>query len=371
MDFELTSAQKDLCRDILALGRRLSGAPPEPSGAFPHEAWRACAEFGIQGLPFSRALGGRGHDPMTTVIALEALGSAVRDNGLLFALSAQMASVQMPIARFGSDRQRETYLRDLCSGKVIGAHAMTEPGSGSDAFSLATRADRQGEVYVLNGEKSFVSEAPVADLYLVFATVRAQASVLGITAFLVERGTPGLRVGPPIQKTGLESAPMAMLFLEDVPVPASQRLGREGRGASLFADAMEWERIMIMATGVGALARQLEDARTSHRRPGPDYAVLADMKVRLELARLILYRATWAKERGEQAAAFSSMAKLVIGEAMLRGALEAMQLEGVPACARTNTTARDLCDFVAAPIYSGTSDMQRRVIARSLGLHDD
>lgn len=345
---------------------------------FSRPLWTRCAEFGIQGLPFPETYGGRGSDVLTTVLALEALGYGCRDSGLLFGIGAQMWSVQMPIFRFGTDEQRRRYLPRLCDGTIIGAHGMTEPDSGSDAFSLRTTAERRGDRYVLNGTKTFVSNAPVADVFLVFATIDRSKGVLGLTSFLVDRDTPGFRVSPPIEKMGLTTSPMAELIFEDCEVPAENRLGREGRGAAIFDDSMEWERSCILAPFVGTLQRQLEtcvryakDRRQFGKRIGDFQAVsgrLVQMKARLETGRLLLYRAAWTKQQGLPAAGEAALAKLYLGEACLQSSLDAVQVHGGYGFTREYELERTVRDSVGGRLYSGTSEMQAAIIARTLGL---
>jgi hypothetical protein len=381
MEFAWTAEQVAFREAVIEFARRClrdDVTERDRDGTFARELWRQCGEFGIQGLPFPEEYGGGGRDALTAVQALEALGYACRDNGLLFAIAAQMWSVQMPIHRFGTEEQKRRYLPRLCSGEWIGAHGMSEPDSGSDAFSLRTRAERRGEEYVLNGTKTFVSEAPVADAFLVFATIDARKGPLGITGFLIERDTPGFRIGRPIHKMGLRTSPMAELVFEDCPVPAANRLGREGRGAQVFNDSMEWERGCILANALGAMERQLEDsvtyARERHQFGGPIsqfQAVqhrLVDMKVRLEAARLLLYRAAWAKQNDRDAGPAAAIAKLVVSEAWVQSGLNAVQIRGGYGYAVEYEAERDLRDAVGSTLFSGTSDMQRNLIARSLGL---
>ena len=192
------------------------------------------------------------------MLIMEGLGYGCRDNGLLFALNAQMWAVQHPIMAFGTEEQRQKYLPPLCRGEFVGAHGMTEPDSGSDSFALSTKAERTDAGYVLNGSKTFVTNAPVADLFLIFATLDKSKGFLGITAFLVDKGTPGLSVGRPIEKMGLRTAPLGEVVLEDCAVPAAARLGREGNGAAIFNHSMGWERSCILASCVGTMQRQLE-----------------------------------------------------------------------------------------------------------------
>lgn len=381
MDFAYSPEQAELREAVIAFARRSLGddvSARDQEGSFSRELWRRCAEFGMQGLPFPPEYGGSGLDALSTVIALEALGYACRDAGLLFGIGAQMWSVQMPISRFGSEAQRRRYLPRLCSGEWIGAHGMSEPDSGSDAFGLRTLAEPCGDHYLLNGTKTFVSNAPVADLFLVFASVDRGKGVLGITGFLVERGTPGFRVGKTIEKMGLTTSPMAELVFEDCRLPAESRLGREGRGAQIFNDSMEWERSCILAGCLGAMERQLETCvaharqRRQFGKPIGDFQSvsnrLAAMKLRFETARLLLYRAAWTKGEGRPAAMEAAMAKLYLSEAWIQSCLDAVQIHGGYGYTREYGIERDLRDSIGGTLYSGTSEIQRMIIARGLGL---
>jgi len=361
-------AGKTLAQDVIELDR---------SHGFSREAWQLCADFGIQGLPFPQRYGGSGEDVLTTVMAMEALGLACRDNGLLFGISAQMWSVQMPILRFGSDAQRERYLPPLCSGEWIGAHGMSEPDSGSDAFSLRTRARRDGDAYILTGTKTFVSNGPVADVYVIFATVDPSLAALGITGFIVERETAGLTVSRPIEKMGLRTSPMSEVHLEDCRVPSERRLGREGRGAGVFNDSMEWERACILASALGAMQRQLETcvqySRERHQfgRPiGDNQSIsnrLANMAVRIEAGRHLLYKAAWLKQAGQASGTAAAMAKLYISEAWIQSSLDAVQIHGGYGFTTEYEVERELRDSIGSTLYSGTSEIQRAILARSFG----
>jgi alkylation response protein AidB-like acyl-CoA dehydrogenase len=231
---------------------------------------------------------------------------------------------------------------------------------------------------VLNGTKTFVSNAPVADIFLVFATVARDKGVLGITGFLVERDTPGFAVGRKIDKLGLTTSPMSELIFENCIVPAENRLGREGRGAQLFNDSMEWERACIMAPCLGTMQRQLERCvaharvRQQFGKPIAEFQAvthrLSSMKLRLEAARLMVYKAVWAKQEGHPAGAQASMAKLFLSEAFIQSCLDAVQIHGGYGCTREYEIERDLRDSIGGTLYSGTSEIQRAIIARSLGV---
>jgi alkylation response protein AidB-like acyl-CoA dehydrogenase len=219
----------------------------------PEENWLKCARFGLQGLPIPEEYGGSAADILTVMLIMEGLGYGCRDNGLIFALNAQMWSVQLPILSFGTEAQKQKYLPGMIRGELIGAHGMTEPDSGSDAYSLRTRADRVEGGYVLNGSKMFVTSGPVADMALVFATIDPAKGRWGITAFLVDKGTTGFTLGGDMEKMGLRTAPLGELAFQDCFIPEENRLGREGAGASIFNSSMEWERSAILASHVGAM----------------------------------------------------------------------------------------------------------------------
>ncbi len=362
-------ARKELSYDVIARDR---------ADEFPWEAWRKCANFGIQGLPFPEEYGGAGADIMTTMLTMEGLGYGCRDNGLIFAMNAQMWSVQMPILSFGTDAQKQKYLPGMCRGEIIGAHGMSEPDSGSDAYSLRTRAERVDGGYVLNGSKTFVTNAPVADVALVFATVNPARKMWGVTGFLVEKGTPGFTIGKPIDKMGLRTAPMAELIFEDCFIPEENRLGPEGAGSNIFNDSMEWERSCILGSHIGAMERQIEEAvQYVNEREQFGQAIgkfqsvanrIVDMKVRLETARLLLYKVAWLKKQGKSAVMEAALAKLYLSESFVQSGLDAIRTYGGYGYMTEFEVERNLRDAIGGMLYSGTSDIQRNIIARLMGL---
>ena len=379
MDFGWNEDQLRLRDDVLRFAREELDedfAARSRAGTFSRDLWRKCADFGIQGLPIPEEYGGTNQDAVSASAAMEALGYGCRDQGLLFSLHAQMWSIEMPILRFGTDAQKRRCLPRLCDGSWIGAHGMSEPESGSDAFGLRTRAERHGDVYVLNGSKTFVTNAPEADLVLAFATVARNKGMWGITAFLIERETKGLTIGKNIEKMGLTTSPMAELFFEDCEVPAENVLGCEGQGAAIFNHSMAWERSCILGSTVGAMNRQLDEclsyakARHQFGKPIGSFqlvaAKIAEMKVRLETARLLLYRAAWAHSRGESNALEGAIAKVYISEAAVQSALDAIQLHGGYGYMRDLDSERELRDAIGGRLYSGTSEIQRNIIARGL-----
>lgn len=368
-DTVIKFAQNELNEGVLERDRR---------GEFSLKNWRKCAQFGIPGLSIPEEYGGSNADILSTMLAMEGLGYGCRDNGLIFAINAQMWSVQHPILSFGTQEQKEKYLPGLCSGDLIGGQGMTEPDSGSDAYSLRTRAERSNSGYVLNGTKMMVTNAPVADLVVVYATVDPDQGASGITAFLVEKGTPGFTISRDIEKMGLRTSPMGELIFQDCYIPEENRLGAEGAGASIFNSSMEWERSSILASHVGAMEHQLETCvryareRKQFQQPiGKFQSVanrIAEMKVRLETARLILYKVAWLKKMGKPTNMEAAIAKLYLSECFVASSLDAIRIHGGYGYMTEFEVERNLRDSIGGTLYSGTSDIQRVIIARWLGL---
>jgi alkylation response protein AidB-like acyl-CoA dehydrogenase len=342
------------------------------------EGWRRCAAMGLCGLPVPSELGGAGADRVTTAAALEALGYGCSDAGLVFSLNAHLWSTVIPVWQFGSEQQRGRYLGPLCRGEWIGLHAMTEPDSGSDAFSLTTVAEPDGDGYVLGGRKTLITNAPVARLFLVFARAPGSEGPLGVNAFLVESDAPGLTVTPPTDKLGLRTAPMADLVLDEVRVGADSLLGPAGRAARVFATSMEWERLLIMAGQLGALQRSLEEAVAYARRrrqfgaPIAEFEAVADKlvdaRVALAAARALMYETAWSYDHGEMRPGPAAAVKLLSAETVLRAALDLLQVHGGLGYTRELPFERRLRDAVGARLYSGTSELMRRILATDMGL---
>jgi alkylation response protein AidB-like acyl-CoA dehydrogenase len=350
----------------------------DPAEEFSPRGWQACARFGVLGLPFPKEYGGAGEDIFTTILTMEGLGAGCRNAGLLFALNAQMWAVQHPLLAFGTPSQKEKYLPKLISGEIAGAHAMTEPESGSDAYGLQTTAERNSGGYVLNGVKKFITNGPVADVSVVFATINANRGIWGVTAFLVDRDSPGYHASPPVRKMGLSGAAMGEIHLENCLVPIENRLGGEGGGARVFESSMEWERSSILACQLGAMQRQLDECigRARERRqfgqPIGKFQVVAnrivEMKVRLEAVRLLLYQTAWKKHNGMNIVMDAAIVKLYLSEAFVDSGLDAIRTFGGDGYLTESGVEQDLRDAIGGLLYSGTSDILRNVIAHQLGL---
>lgn len=381
MDFSWSTEQEALHDRIVAAARDRLGADlleRDREARFDREGWDHCGELGLQGLPVPVRFGGGEQDPSTMAHALLGLGYGCADNGLAFALGAHLWGTVLPIATFGTEEQKARWLPGLASGRAMGALAVSERESGSDAFQPRTTAERRDDGYVLDGHKVFVTNGPIADVVLVLATLDPGAGRRGLGVFVVERGMAGLAFGAPVDKMGMRTAAMGELTLDGCAVPARNRLGEEGGGVGVISHAMLWERGLILAPAVGAMQRQLEVCMAYARKreqfgqPIGSFQLvssrLVDMRLRLEQARLMLDRMAWLLSRGGPAYDFASLVKLSISEAWVASCQDALQIHGGQGYLTGPGIERDLRDALASRIYSGTSEIQRRVVARWMGL---
>jgi hypothetical protein len=381
MDFAWSEQQSELRERAAEMARRELNEgmlQRDAEGTFNRSGWKRCGEFGIQGMPIPERYGGGGFDPLTTVGVLESLGYGCKDNGLVFSINAHMWTAEIPILDFGTEEQKRRYLPGLCSGELIGGNAMTEPGSGSDAYSLATTAERRGDHYLLRGSKCFVTNGPVADVLVVYANSNPERGPNGISAFLLEKGFPGFSWTENHEKMGLRTSPMAELYFDGCRVPVENRLGKEGAGKSLFTHSMTWERACILASAVGSMQRLLETC-IRHARERKQFGAsigrnqliqtkIVDMKLRVETARALLYQAAWLRGRGRSIFLEAALAKLHASESWVACAEDAIQIHGGYGYMRGYEVERELRDALGSRIYSGTSEIQRSLIASLLGL---
>jgi alkylation response protein AidB-like acyl-CoA dehydrogenase len=377
----LDEEQRSLQQSTIAFAQRELNTglhERDHEAAFSRDSWMKCAQVGLMGISVPQQYGGAGANAKTMAAVLEGLGYGCEDNGLIFALGAQTWACVHPIIRFGSEEQKERYLPRLCDGTLIAAHGMTEPASGSDAFSLTTTAVRTDRGWVLNGSKTFSTNAPESDLFVVFATTDRKLGFAGLTAFLVERDAPGLAVGRPFSKMGLRTSHLGELFFSDCEVPDEALLASAGSGMAIFNSSMRWERSLILAPAVGTMRRQLERCvayareRVQFGQPiGSFQAVshrLADMKLRLETAHLMLYRIAALLDDGTATDLDAALTKLHLSESFLQSSLDALQIHGGSGYVTETGLERDVRDALGARIYSGTSEMQKNIVARHLGL---
>ena len=381
MDFDWTPEQEAAYQTMVVFGRRELNddlVTRDHDHEFNQRGWKACAEIGVQGLPVPLDYGGAGVDPVTIARALEGLGYGCADNGLLFSLGAHMWSAEIPLVRFGTEEQKRRFLPGMTDGSIIAVQCMSEPQTGSDAFAMSTSAEVHGDAVILHGTKTFITNAPVADVFVVFARTDRTKSIGGICAVIVERDTPGVQVGRPFRKMGLRTSPMSEVSFDGCEVPLGNVLGSLGAGMAIFNTSMDWERSFILATAVGTMQRQLERCVTyaKERRQfgqpiGKFQAVshrIVDMRVRLDAARLLLYQLAWKKAQGRNTAVEASIVKLFISDAYLHSSLDALQIHGGSGYMEESELEREVRDAIGSRIYSGTSDIQRNIIAGRMGL---
>jgi alkylation response protein AidB-like acyl-CoA dehydrogenase len=350
----------------------------DEAGEFSWDSWKLVRQSGILALPFDEQWGGLGQDLITTMGVLEALGEGNRNGGLSFSVITSMASTGIPLEGFGTAEQRERYLPGICSGELIGAHAITESEGGSDALTMLTTARRDGDVFVLNGSKTFVSNGPIADVFVVYAKTHPDGGALGVTALLVDRDTPGLSVGKPMKKMGLRTSPISELFFDDCRIPAGQVLGRVGGGFLVLDHVMKREILFSFIVNVGEMRHRLvrclayAKSRKQLGRPiGSNQAIankLVDMRIRMETARKWLYDTAERLIAGRNVTTDLAIAKLLTSEGNLASSLAAVQIFGGHGYMAETGLEKDVRNAVAGTIYSGTTEIQYNRVAAMMGL---
>ena len=345
---------------------------------FPRDLWQACAEHGVLGWFMPKELGGSGHSASTSSFLFEALGHGCWDNGLTFALGAQLWSLQKAILQFGTPEQIQEHLPASIKGEKSGAFAITEAGSGSDAFALETTATRDGDDFVLNGEKCMITLAPVADVALIFAFTDPKAGPWGISAFVVDTSSEGCILSDNIPKMGLRTVPFGNITLTECRVPADNLLGKEGSASSIFNYSQSWERSLVLAPQLGAMQRLIEKSvafakqrKRSGQSIGKYQAIshrIANMRIRLETSRLLQQKAAFLLDEDRQSITESAIAKTHISEAFVQTCHDAIAIHGGAGYLTENALERQSRDALGATIYGGTVDIQRNIISRMLGL---
>lgn len=381
MNFAPTPTQLALCKQTREFAEKHLGQDLKQRDAnseFRIDDWKACANQGVFGLNTPESLGGAGHDVLTSVLMLEALGHGCPDNGLTLAINGQVWCVQAPIVEFGTDFQREKYVKAMANGAMIGAHAMTEFESGSDAFSMKSNAEKTEGGYILNGQKIYVGMAPVADCILAFVSTDPKRGRWGISTFIVDGSAEGVILHPAQDKMGLRTVPTGSIEFKNVFVPEENLVGKPGAGASIFSASMDYERSFIFTSHVGSMARQLEQTiefAKTRRQLGQSIGKfqsisnrIANMKLRLETSKLLLYRCAGLVDQGKKIPLEAAMANLHIAESFVENSLAAVRIHGGRGYMSEFEVERDFRDAVGGVIYSGTSDIQRILIAGLLGL---
>ncbi|MBA2298687.1 MAG: acyl-CoA dehydrogenase family protein, partial [Actinobacteria bacterium] len=364
---EWTDEQKALRKSLDEYGEALSAGHIEDDAneVFPREKWELIRETGVLGLPYDKDWGGLGQDALTMAYVLEHLGYVCRDSGLLFSVATQIVASTLPIHKFGSDELKERYLRGLVDGSIMCAHAISEPEAGSDATSMSTLATEDGDSFIINGKKAFCTSGPIADVLTVYAKPDVEAGATAISAYLVPTDTPGVRIGEPIPKMGLNTSPIGELEFEDCRIPKENLIGKQGGGFFILEHVMTWEILGIFTMMVGEMQNRLEmcinfaKKRQQFGEPiGANQFIsgpIVEMKIGVETSRKHLYDTAERFARGRSVTSEIAMSKIVTSEANLASALTAVQIFGGKGYMREAGLEKDLRAAVGAPIYSGTN----------------
>lgn len=351
-------------------------AAHDESGEFPHETIKKMGEMGFMGVEVPEEYGGAGMDTLAYVLAVEEIAKA--DGAHAVIMSVNNSLFCHGILIFGTEDQKQKYMRSVASGEKIGAYSLTEPMSGSDAATMQSRAALDGEEYVLNGRKSWVTSGPVADVVVVFMMTNPDQGHKGITAFIVESGTPGFTHGKIEPKLGIRASATSELLFEDCRIPIENRLGEEGQGFKIAMNVLDTGRIGISAQALG-IAEAAYEASVSYAQEREAFGKkigqfqgisfkLADMKTRIEAARMLVHRAALAKtiykQTGERYTLEAAIAKLFASEMCRFVTNEAVQIHGGMGYSKEFPVERYFRDSKITEIYEGTSEIQRMVIAR-------
>ena len=377
MDFELTEEQQ-LVKDTAAAFAEKEVTPiasrMDRDGAYPGELVRRLGEIGFLGMFVPQEFGGSSMDFIAYVVAMETISRAWASLSVI--MSVHNSLVCAPIVRFGTAAQKEKYLPSLAAGEKLGCYALTEPGAGSDAGSIQTRAKLEGYHYILNGNKIFVTNGSRADLAVVYAVTDSARGKKGISAFVVEKNTPGFIVGRLEDKLGLRSSDTASIVFDDCRVARENLLGGEGDGFRIALATLDGGRIGIAAQALGIAQGCLDESlayareRRQFGQPIANFQaiqwMLSDMAAEIDAARLMTYRAAWLAQQGRTVTQASAMAKLLASEAANRIAYKALQIFGGYGYTKEFSVERYFRDARITTLYEGTSEIQRLVIARSL-----
>ncbi|MCP8617405.1 acyl-CoA dehydrogenase [Salirhabdus salicampi] len=377
MNFELTEEQqmlKKMVRDFAKNEVEPTAAERDEEERFDREIFDKMANLGLTGIPWPEEYGGIASDFVSYVIAVEELSRVCASTGVT--LSAHISLASWPIYKFGTEEQKKTFLTQLATGEKLGAYALSEPGSGSDVASMRTTAKEDGEYYILNGSKVWITNGGEAEIYIVFAKTDYDARHNGITAFIVEKGTKGFSFGKKEKKLGIRSSPTTELIFENCKIPKEHRLGEEGEGFKIAMMTLDGGRNGIAAQAVGiadgALTAAVEYAKEREQFGKPiahNQGIsfkLADMATEVEASRLLTYQAAYLESKGLPYAKASAMAKLFAGDTAMRVTTEAVQVYGGYGYTKDYPVERYMRDAKITQIYEGTNEIQRLVIGRML-----
>jgi alkylation response protein AidB-like acyl-CoA dehydrogenase len=377
MDFYLSEEQKmfqAMVRDFANNVVKPEANRIDEEGKFPAEIFKKAAELGIFGITIDEKYGGSGGDYLSMTVCCEELSRASAAMGTIFLADLSLACY--PIYKFGNEEQKKKFVTPVAKGEKLCCFALTEPGAGSDAAALQTTAMRQGDNFILNGNKIFITNGDEAGVTVVFATEDRAKGHKGISAFIVEKGTPGYSVGKLEHKMGIHGSSTAELVFENCKIPASNLLGETGKGIRYALESIDSSRVTVAAQALGIAQAAFDDAlayaqtRIQFGKPLCQHQaiqwMLADMATQIDAARMMVYRAAWLKDKGVHFVKEAAMAKLFAGEVSSLVTNKALQIHGGYGYCRDYPVERYLRDAKITEIYEGTSEMQRMTIARAL-----
>ena len=377
MDFTLSKEHemaRTLFRDFAEKEVKPLAQEVDETEEFPRGTVEKMAKLGFLGIPIPKEYGGQGCDTLTYVLCVEELSKVCATTGVI--VSAHTSLGTDPIKKFGTPEQKEKYLRPLASGKMLGAFGLTEPGAGTDASGQQTKAVLEGDHYVLNGSKIFITNGGEADVYIIFAMTDKSKGTKGISAFIVEKDFPGFRIGTKEKKMGIRGSSTTELIFENCIVPKENLLGQEGKGFSIAMATLDGGRIGIAAQALGIAEGALEETiayvkeRKQFGRPIAKFQntqfQIADMATKVEAARYLVYRAAIAKDTKKRFSVEAAMAKLYAAEVAMEVTTKAVQLFGGYGYTREYPVERMMRDAKITEIYEGTSEVQRMVISSNV-----
>ena len=376
MDFDLTDEQeliREAVREFAESELAPIAAELDRDHRFPEEILPKLADLNLMGMPYPEKVGGAGADYVSYVIAIEEISKACASTGII--VSAHTSLATWPVYRFGTEPQKERYLSDMASGRRLGAFALTEPAAGTDAGAGTTTAVLSGDEYVLNGTKMFITNAPFAEVYIVFAKTDPAQGTRGMSAFIVEKDTPGFSVGEAEHKLGIRGSSTPPIYFADCRVPKDALLGGEGSGFKIAMQTLDGGRIGVSAQALG-IAQAALDASVAYAKERVQFGkpiatlqaiqwMIADMATAVDAARLLVYRAASCVDAGRPYSTEGAMAKLFASETATRVADRAIQIHGGYGYTESYPVERNYRDAKITELYEGTSEVQRMVISRS------
>lgn len=377
MNFELSKEHKlvvQTVREFAQTELEPQAAEADQTGVFPINEYKKMGEIGLLGLPFETKYDGAGGDYLSYILAVEEISKVDASVGISY--SVQTSLNMGAINAFASEEQKQKYLPALCTGKNIGSFGLTEPGAGTDAAGVRTVAVKDGDKYILNGQKCFITNSPIADTFVIFAMTDRSKGTKGLSAFIVEKEFPGISIGKIEDKMGIRSSQVGEIVMEDCIVPAENLMGKEGKGFGIAMKTLDGGRIGVAAQALGIAQGAFEHTveymkeRKQFGRPIHKFQYLqfrmADMKAKIEQARYLVYKAAMDKNNGKPYSESAAMAKMVASDCAMEVTTNCVQMMGGYGFIKEYPVERMMRDSKITQIYEGTNEVMRMVISGSM-----